>query len=85
VAPLDGITGRCTMWSRPTVDIQEHTRRFGCPARMRKELKNALAEALYELDVLPDNEDGAILGLYAVMDDIKEAIRRTETLDRLPH
>ncbi len=71
------------MWSRPTVE-PERTSRLGCPALMRKELKDALAEALHELDMLPANEDGALLGLYAVMDDVREAIQRTEALDRPP-
>lgn len=48
---------------------------------MRDELYHALVEALYELDVLPRSEDGAVVGLYAVMDDLETAIRRTEALD----
>lgn len=48
---------------------------------MRDELSHALVEALYELEVLPRNEDGALMGLYAVMDDLAEAIQRTERLD----
>lgn len=55
--------------------------RFWSPNAMRDELYHALVEALYELDVLPDQEDGALLGLYAVMDDLNEAIRRTQALD----
>ena len=51
---------------------------------MRDELSHALIEALYELEVLPEDDDGALVGLYAVMDDLQAAIRRTEALD-LPH
>jgi hypothetical protein len=52
------------------------------PCLMRDELSHALMEALYELEVLPQDEDAALVGLYAVMDDLQEAIRRTEALDR---
>lgn len=48
---------------------------------MRDELSHALFEALYELEVLPENADGALLGMYAVMDDLDAAMRRTERLD----
>ncbi|NIP82932.1 MAG: hypothetical protein GWM90_28380 [Gemmatimonadetes bacterium] len=48
---------------------------------MRDELCHALMEALYELDVLPENEEGAFLGVYAVMDDLRAAIQRVEHLD----
>ena len=51
------------------------------PQAMRDELSHALVEALYELEVLPRSEDGALVGLYAVMDDLHEAIRRTEAMD----
>lgn len=52
----------------------------GCD-RMCEELSHALAEAQYELDVLPENEEGALIGLYAVMDDLRAAMERTEALD----
>ena len=48
---------------------------------MREELSHALVEALYELEVLPQNTDGAILGMYAVMDDLDAAMRRTQGMD----
>ncbi|MGK7313528.1 MAG: hypothetical protein ACN0LA_15025 [Candidatus Longimicrobiales bacterium M2_2A_002] len=49
---------------------------------MRDELCHALVEALYELDVLPESEEGALIGVYAVMDDLRTALDRTECLDR---
>lgn len=52
-----------------------------CCDDMREELSHALMEALYELDVLPEEEDGALVGIYAVLDDLRAAIRRTESLD----
>jgi hypothetical protein len=48
---------------------------------MREELCHALTEALYELDILPCEEEGALVGLYAVMDDLQAAIGRTESMD----
>jgi hypothetical protein len=57
------------------------TGRFWSPGVMRDELSHALVEALYELDVLPEQDDAALVGLYAVMDDLQLAIRRTEALD----
>jgi hypothetical protein len=57
---------------------------FWCVAAMRDELMRALTEALFELDVLPCEEDAAVLGLYAVMDDLDRAIRRTQSLDGDP-
>jgi hypothetical protein len=64
--------------------LQERPGRASCPGAtaMRDELSHALVEALYELDVLPGNEEAALVGLYAVMDDLREAIRKTEALDR---
>jgi hypothetical protein len=59
------------------------TGRFGGPRLMRDELSHALVEALYELDVLPADDDAAIVGIYAVMDDIHNALNRTEALDHL--
>lgn len=51
------------------------------PECMRDELSHALVEALYELEVLPAAPEGALVGLYAIMDDLQAAIRRTEQLD----
>lgn len=48
---------------------------------MRDEFCQALMEALYELDVLPHDHDGALIGMYAVMDDLEAAIRRIQALD----
>jgi hypothetical protein len=56
--------------------------RFCCTDIMRDELSHALMEALFELEILPGNEDAALVGIYAVMDDLAEAIHRTEALDR---
>lgn len=58
------------------------TTRSRSPDLMREELEQALVEALYELEILPRNREGAIVGIYAVMDDLQEAMRRTEALDR---
>jgi hypothetical protein len=55
--------------------------RCRCCDMMKEELCHALMEALYELDVLPANEEGALLGVYAVLDDLRDAIRRTESID----
>ncbi len=57
------------------------TGRCRCCDMMREELCHALTEALYELDVLPESEEGALVGLYAVIDDLQDAVRRTEHLD----
>ena len=48
---------------------------------MRNELSDALEEALHELEILPDSAEGKLVGLYAIMDDMRDAIRRTEALD----
>jgi hypothetical protein len=50
---------------------------------MRDELSHALVEALYELDVLPNDEEAAVVGIYAVMDDLHNALHRTEALDQM--
>jgi hypothetical protein len=55
--------------------------RFWNSDLMREELSQALLEALYEVEVLPKNPDGALVGLYAVMDDLQSAIQRTQSLD----
>lgn len=52
-----------------------------CCDIMREELCHALMEALYELDVLPENEEGALVGVYAVIDDLRAALERAECLD----
>ena len=52
-----------------------------CCDMMREELCHALVEALYELDVLPDSEEGALVGVYAVIDDLRAALERTECMD----
>jgi hypothetical protein len=54
---------------------------FTCSGLMRDELSHALIEAMYELEVLPSDNDAALVGLYAVMDDLQEAIRRVEAID----
>jgi hypothetical protein len=51
------------------------------PDVMREELTHALVEALYELEVLPPDGDGALVGIYAVMDDLRQALERAERLD----
>lgn len=64
-------------------------RRFACAdsgqakrlEAMREELSHALFEALYELEVLPESTDGALLGMYAVMDDLDAAMRRAQGMD----
>jgi hypothetical protein len=55
--------------------------RFCGPRVMREELHHALVEALFELDVLPQQEGAALVGIYAVMDDLQAAITRTTALD----
>lgn len=61
---------------------EQTTGRCRCCDLMRDELCHALVEALYELDVLPQEEDGALVGLYAVIDDLQSALSRTESMDR---
>ncbi|HSJ15505.1 MAG TPA: hypothetical protein VK939_13870 [Longimicrobiales bacterium] len=60
----------------------EPASRFWSTDLMRDELSHALVEAMYELEVLPKSQEGALVGIYAVMDDLQDAIRRTEKLDR---
>jgi hypothetical protein len=48
---------------------------------MRGELRQALMEALCEIELLPASADGAMLGLYAVMDDLRDAMERTQAFD----
>ena len=49
---------------------------------MYEEIGHALMEAIWELDNLPLETDPAISRVYAVLDDLKEAIERTQTLDQ---
>ena len=58
-----------------------HTGHCRCCDIMREELCHALVEALYELDVLPEDEEGALVGVYAVIDDLRSALERTECMD----
>jgi hypothetical protein len=55
--------------------------RFCGPDVMKEELHHALVEALFELDVLPRQDSAALVGIYAVMDDLQVAIQRTMSLD----
>ncbi|MFP4624574.1 MAG: hypothetical protein ACLFRX_10380 [Gemmatimonadota bacterium] len=48
---------------------------------MHEELGHALMEATWELDNLPVDMNGAISRMYAVMDDLRDAIDRTIALD----
>jgi hypothetical protein len=48
---------------------------------MREELRHALMDGLCELELLPRSHDGALLGVYAVMDDLRAAMARTQALD----
>jgi hypothetical protein len=48
---------------------------------MRDELAHALHEAIYELDVLPEDESAALLALYAIMDDLRSALHRAQAMD----
>jgi hypothetical protein len=48
---------------------------------MQDELSHALRTALHELRMLPQDTEGALLGLYAVMDDIHAALNRAEAID----
>ena len=64
---------------RPS-EPEESDRCRRCDA-MREELSHALMEAIYELEVLPDEEDAALVGIYAVIDDVKAAVRHAESMD----
>lgn len=63
----------------------ESTSCFWSLNAMRDELSHALVEALYELEALPKREDAALVGIYAVMDDLEKAIHRTQALDHPQH
>ncbi len=67
------------MWL-PTENYPFRTR-SGSAGAMREELCRALMEAVFELEVLPVEEDAALLGLYAVMDDLQAAIQRAQAMD----
>jgi hypothetical protein len=66
----------------PVAEIGDGGAQVRVTELMREVLYHALLEAKYELEVLPRNRDGALLGLYAVMDDLQAAIRHAESLDR---
>ena len=48
---------------------------------MHEELGHALLEALWEIDNLPLDPDEAISRVFAVADDLEDAVRRTRALD----
>ena len=49
---------------------------------MHEELGHALMEATWELDNLPMDVEQALSRMYAVMDDLQDAIDRTTALDQ---
>lgn len=53
---------------------------------MHEELGHALMEAIWEMDNLPQDTESAIARLYSILDDLGEAIERTQALDpmRMP-
>ena len=55
--------------------------RCGKLLAMHEEIGHALMEAIWELDNLPLETDAAITRMYAVLDDLREAIERTAALD----
>jgi hypothetical protein len=67
---------------RAEAQVFQVTHGFWQTDLMRDELRHALREALLELDELSQDGEGALVGLYAVMDDLDIAIRRTQALDR---
>lgn len=50
---------------------------------MHEEIGHALMEAIWELDNLPVRTDEAMARLFAVLDDIEDAVNRTRQLDEL--
>lgn len=38
-------------------------------------------EAIWEMDTLPHDTDRAVARLYAIMDDLQQAMERTQALD----
>lgn len=48
---------------------------------MHEEIGHALMEAIWELDNLPLEPEEALVRVYAVLDDLGQAIQRTEALD----
>lgn len=64
---------------RPTI---ARSSQCGKLLAMHEELGHALMEATWEMDNLPMNVDEALSRLYAVMDDLRDAIDRTTALDQ---
>ncbi len=50
---------------------------------MHEEIGHALMEAIWELDNLPVHTDEAMARLFAVLDDVEDAVTRTRALDEL--
>jgi hypothetical protein len=50
---------------------------------MHDELGHALMEAMWEIDNLPADPDEAISRIFAVTDDLVEAIKATRALDEI--
>ncbi len=48
---------------------------------MHDELGHALMEAMWEIDNLPSDPDEAISRIFAVTDDLEDAIAATRSLD----
>jgi hypothetical protein len=48
---------------------------------MHEELGRSVLEAMWELDHLPMDPDEAISRVFAVADDLEQAVRRTRELD----
>ncbi len=50
---------------------------------MHDELGHALMEAMWEIDNLPPEPDAAISRIFAVTDDLEDAIKATRALDEI--
>lgn len=50
---------------------------------MHEEIGHALMEAIWELDNLPAEADLALNRVYAVLDDLEDAVERTRALENL--
>jgi hypothetical protein len=48
---------------------------------MHEELGHALMQAIWEMDNLPQETEQAVTRLYAIMDDLQQAMERTNALD----
>lgn len=48
---------------------------------MHEELGHALMEAIWEIDNLPIETETALIRMYAILDDLEQAIGRTYALD----